>query len=104
MDKVNGPSYFVGPLAKLAVLPKFTPMALPDTGRTNIVPVNFFVEAELLHTDGRDGQTFYLTASKPIGLQGLCRAVGKAATQLVISGETLDVADLAPTFTTTNTE
>ncbi|MGH7292822.1 MAG: SDR family oxidoreductase, partial [Myxococcota bacterium] len=35
MDKVDGPYYFFGLLAKLAVLPKFTPMMLPDTGRTN---------------------------------------------------------------------
>ena len=38
MDKVDGPYYFFGVLAKLAALPRFTPMVLPDTGRTNIVP------------------------------------------------------------------
>ncbi|MDT5104738.1 MAG: hypothetical protein QOI25_2251, partial [Mycobacterium sp.] len=37
MDKVDGPYYFFGLLRKLAVLPRFTPMVLPDTGRTNIV-------------------------------------------------------------------
>jgi thioester reductase-like protein len=43
MDKVDGPYYFFGLLRKLAVLPRFTPMVLPDTGRTNIVPVDFVV-------------------------------------------------------------
>ncbi|PQM49145.1 Linear gramicidin synthase subunit D [Mycobacterium talmoniae] len=41
MDKVDGPYYFFPVLAKLAVLPRFTPMALPDTGRTNVVPVDY---------------------------------------------------------------
>ncbi|MDT5143811.1 MAG: hypothetical protein QOI79_3174, partial [Mycobacterium sp.] len=39
MDKVDGPYYFFGVLAKLAKLPRLTPIMLPDTGRTNIVPV-----------------------------------------------------------------
>ena len=52
MDKVDGPYYFFGMLAKLAVLPTFTPMVLPDTGRTNIVPVDYVVDA-LDRTDAR---------------------------------------------------
>ena len=137
MDKIDGPYYFFGLLAKLAVLPKFTPMVLPDTGRTNIVPVDYVVDAlvELMHVDGRDGQTFHLTAPKTIGLRGIYRGVAEAAglpplrgslpgatatpflrvsgrakivrnmaaTQLGIPGEILDVVDLAPTFTSTNT-
>ena len=81
MDKVDGPYYFFGILAKLARLPRFTPMVLPDTGRTNIVPVDFVVDAlvALMHADGRDGQTFHLTAPKTIGLRGIYRGVAKAA-------------------------
>ncbi|MBE1547646.1 thioester reductase-like protein/short-subunit dehydrogenase [Mycobacterium sp. OAS707] len=81
MDKIDGPYYFFGLLAKLAVLPSFTPMVLPDTGRTNIVPVDYVVDAlvELMHTDGRDGQTFHLTAPKTIGLRGIYRGVAEAA-------------------------
>ena len=45
MDKVDGPYYFFGILAKLARLPSFTPVLLPDTGRTNIVPVDYVVDA-----------------------------------------------------------
>jgi thioester reductase-like protein len=81
MDKIDGPYYFFGLLAKLAVLPRFTPIVLPDTGRTNIVPVDFVVEAvvALMHADGGDGQTFHLTAPKTIGLRGIYRGVAEAA-------------------------
>jgi thioester reductase-like protein/short-subunit dehydrogenase involved in D-alanine esterification of teichoic acids len=81
MDKVDGPYYFFGVLAKLARLPRITPMALPDTGRTNIVPVDFVAEAlvALMHTPDRDGQAFHLTAPKTIGLRGIYRAIAKAA-------------------------
>jgi thioester reductase-like protein/short-subunit dehydrogenase len=81
MDKVDGPYYFFGVLAKLAVLPSLTPILLPDTGRTNIVPVDYVVDAlvALMHAEQRDGQTFHLTAPKTIGLRGIYRGVAKAA-------------------------
>jgi thioester reductase-like protein/NADP-dependent 3-hydroxy acid dehydrogenase YdfG len=81
MDKVDGPYYFFGILAKLAVLPSFTPMVLPDTGRTNIVPVDYVVDAltELMHVPDRDGQTFHLTAPDSIGLRGIYRGVARTA-------------------------
>ncbi len=83
MDKIDGPYYFFGVLAKLAVLPRFTPIMLPDTGRTNIVPVDYVADAlaALLHTDGRDGdgRTFHLTAPKTIGLRGIYRGIAAAA-------------------------
>jgi len=68
MDKIDGPYYFFGVLAKLRRLPSFTPMVLPDTGRTNIIPVDHVADAlvVLMHADGRDGQTFPLTAPKTI--------------------------------------
>ncbi len=81
MDKIDGPYYFFGVLSKLAVLPKFTPIMLPDTGRTNIVPVDYVVDAlvALMHADGRDGQTFHLAAPKTIGLRGIYRGIAAAA-------------------------
>lgn len=81
IDKIDGPYYFFGILAALARLPRFTPMMLPDTGRTNIVPVDFVADAvvALMHLDGRDGQTFHLTAPKTIGLRGIYRGVAAAA-------------------------
>ncbi|KWX25968.1 short-chain dehydrogenase [Mycolicibacterium wolinskyi] len=81
MDKIDGPYYFFGILARLAALPRFTPMMLPDTGRTNIVPVDYVVNAlvHLMHTEGRDGQTFHLTSPKTIGLRGIYRGVADVA-------------------------
>ncbi len=81
MDKVDGPYYFFGVLAKFAVLPSLTPILLPDTGRTNIVPVDYVVDAlvALMHAEDRDGQTFHLTAPKTIGLRGIYRGVAKTA-------------------------
>ncbi|BBZ37690.1 SDR family oxidoreductase [Mycobacterium conspicuum] len=81
MDKVDGPYYFFGVLSKLAVLPRLTPLMLPDTGRTNIVPVDYVADAlvALMHAEGRDGQTFNLTAPKTIGLRGIYRGIAPAA-------------------------
>jgi thioester reductase-like protein/short-subunit dehydrogenase involved in D-alanine esterification of teichoic acids len=138
MDKIDGPYYFFGALATLAVLPQLTPIMLPDSGRTNIVPVDYVVSAlvALLHTDDSDSQTFHLVAPKTIGLRGIYRGIateaglpplrgplprsvatpllkvhGRArvwrnmvATQLGIPAEILDVVDLAPTFTSDQTQ
>ncbi|MCV7279211.1 SDR family oxidoreductase [Mycolicibacterium flavescens] len=81
MDKVDGPYYFFPLLAKLAKLPSLTPMALPDVGRTNLVPVDYVTDAlvALMHAPDRDWQTFHLTAPKAIGLPGIYRAVAKTA-------------------------
>ncbi len=84
MDKIDGPYYFFGLLAKLAVLPRLTPVALPDVGRTNVVPVDYVVDAlvELMHADDEtswDGRTFHLTAPKAIGLREIYRGIADAA-------------------------
>ncbi|WP_046316356.1 SDR family oxidoreductase [Mycobacterium sp. UM_Kg1] len=81
MDKVDGPYYFFPLLAKLAALPRLTPMAVPDTGRTNVVPVDYVVDAliELMHADGYDERTFHLTAPRSIGLPDIYRAVAREA-------------------------
>ena len=84
MDKIDGPHYFFPVLGKLAKLPRFTPIVLPDSGRTNIVPVDYVVDAlvALLHAEGAaswDGRTFHLTAPRAIGLRGICRAIAGAA-------------------------
>ncbi len=81
MDKIDGPYYFFSLLARLAVLPKLTPVALPDTGRTNVVPVDYVVDAlvTLMHASNRDGQTFHLAAPETIGLPDIYRAVADVA-------------------------
>jgi thioester reductase-like protein/NADP-dependent 3-hydroxy acid dehydrogenase YdfG len=81
MDKIDGPYYLFPVLAKLAKLPSLTPMMLPNSGRTNIVPVDYVVDALvwLMHAPDRDGQTFHLTSPEPIGLQGIYRGVAAQA-------------------------
>lgn len=81
MDKVDGPYYFFGLLARMAALPRVTPMLVPDTGRTNIVPVDYVVDAltALMHRPGHDGQTFHLTAPESISLREIYRGVAPAA-------------------------
>ena len=81
MDKIDGPFYFFGVLSKLAVLPRFTPLMLPDTGRTNIVPVDYVADAlvALMHVADSDGRVFHLTAPKTIGLRGIYRGIAGAA-------------------------
>ncbi|WP_142253873.1 SDR family oxidoreductase [Mycobacterium sp. NS-7484] len=81
MDKIDGPYYFFGVLARLAALPRFTPMMLPDTGRTNVVPVDYVVDAlvHLMHVEGTDGETFHLTAPSTIGLRDIYRGVAPEA-------------------------
>ncbi len=81
MDKVDGPYYFFGALAKLAALPKLTPVLLPDTGRTNLVPVDYVADAlvALMHAEGADGRTFHLTAPQTVGLRDIYRGVAGEA-------------------------
>ncbi|MDH6196945.1 thioester reductase-like protein/short-subunit dehydrogenase involved in D-alanine esterification of teichoic acids [Mycobacterium frederiksbergense] len=97
MDKIDGPYYFFGVLSALAKLPRFTPVMLPDTGRTNVVPVDYVVEAavHLMHADGGDGQTFHLTAPKTIGLRDIYRGVATEAGLPPLRG-TLPRATAAP--------
>ncbi|MGV0635807.1 SDR family oxidoreductase [Mycolicibacillus trivialis] len=83
IDKVDGPYYFFPMLARLAALPTFTPVMLPDVGRTNIVPVDYVVDALVaLLLDGPDswdGRTFHLTAPNTVGLRDIYRGVARAA-------------------------
>lgn len=99
MDKIDGPYYFFGILSALATLPRFTPMMLPDVGRTNIVPVDYVVDAlvALMHLDDRDGQTFHLTAPKTTGLRGIYRGIAAAAGLPALVGS-LPRAAAAPLF------
>ncbi|WP_197415427.1 SDR family oxidoreductase [Mycobacterium sp. IS-1590] len=81
MDKIDGPYYFFPTLARLAKLPSITPIALPDAGRTNLVPVDYVVDAlvALMHLPDRDQETFHLTAPKAVGLHAIYRGVSKTA-------------------------
>ena len=69
MDKVDGPYYFFSLLKKLkAILPPWVPLAGPELGYTNIVPVDYVADAldHIAYADGLDGQAFHLTHPRGI--------------------------------------
>ncbi|MCV7348493.1 SDR family oxidoreductase [Mycolicibacterium rhodesiae] len=81
IDRITGPYHLFGLLARLAALPPFTPILLPNLGRINIVPADYVAAAmvELVHADGRDGQTFHLTAQESVSLRQIYRSVARCA-------------------------
>ncbi|MCP2269631.1 SDR family oxidoreductase [Actinokineospora diospyrosa] len=82
MDKVDGPYYFLPALTRLARLPQVLPLVLPDLGGTNVVPVDYVVDAmaHLMHIDAPSGSTYHLThngrQSVTDVFNALARAVG----------------------------
>lgn len=81
IDRITGPYHLFGLLARMAALPSMTPVLLPDIGRINVAPVDYVVAAlvELMHAEGRDGQTFHLTSPEPVGLRQIYRGVARCA-------------------------
>ena len=84
MDKVDGPYYFLPLLTSIGELPgaAHLPLALPDLGDTDVVPVDYVADAmdALVHAPGLDGQAFHLGHPRPQPLlevyNGLARAAG----------------------------
>jgi NAD(P)-dependent dehydrogenase (short-subunit alcohol dehydrogenase family) len=67
MDKIDGPYYFFKAIQKARhALPQWFPLAGPELGRTNIVPVDYVVQAldHIAHQPGLDGQAFHLAAPR----------------------------------------
>jgi NAD(P)-dependent dehydrogenase (short-subunit alcohol dehydrogenase family) len=67
MDKIDGPYYFFKLIQKLRYyLPEWFPLAGPELGKTNIVPVDYVVAAmdHIAHREEGDGQAFHLTDSR----------------------------------------
>jgi NAD(P)-dependent dehydrogenase (short-subunit alcohol dehydrogenase family) len=65
MDKIDGPYYFFGLIKRLRhALPAWFPLAGPEGGQTNIVPVDFVAQAmdHIAHLSDEDlpGDTFHL--------------------------------------------
>jgi NAD(P)-dependent dehydrogenase (short-subunit alcohol dehydrogenase family) len=63
MDKIDGPYYFFKTLRRMSrVLPEWVPLVGLDLGKTNIVPVDWVVDAldYLAHEDDLDGRAFHL--------------------------------------------
>ncbi|SHH10117.1 SDR family oxidoreductase [Streptoalloteichus hindustanus] len=87
MDKIDGPYFFFpafAALARLRPLHRLTrsvPLAVPDMGATNIVPVDYVVAAldHLIHADQPAGSTFHLVNPKPQPLTEVYDAWAAAA-------------------------
>jgi NAD(P)-dependent dehydrogenase (short-subunit alcohol dehydrogenase family) len=84
MDKIDGPYYFFKLLQKLrTALPEWFPLAGPEGGQTNIVPVDFVARAmdHIAHRADEDlpGDTFHLVNPEPMSVGGALNEFAKAA-------------------------
>jgi NAD(P)-dependent dehydrogenase (short-subunit alcohol dehydrogenase family) len=84
MDKIDGPYYFFKLLQKLrTALPEWFPLAGPEGGQTNIVPVDFVARAMdhigHLPDDALPGDTFHLVDPEPMSVGGALNEFAKAA-------------------------
>lgn len=82
MDKVDGPYYLFPAISRLArlPLPPALPVPVPDLGATNLVPVDYVVDAldHLMHA-ATEESTFHLTAPRGQRIVEVYNALAKAA-------------------------
>ncbi|MBO0767102.1 MAG: SDR family oxidoreductase [Solirubrobacterales bacterium] len=81
-DKIDGPYYFFTLIKKLRHwFPAWVPLIGPELGYTNIVPVDFVVDAldHIAHQPGLDGQAFHLTNPKSQRSGEVINAFARAA-------------------------
>jgi NAD(P)-dependent dehydrogenase (short-subunit alcohol dehydrogenase family) len=84
MDKIDGPYYFFTLLKKLRhALPAWFPLAGPEGGQTNLVPVDFVARAmdHIAHLpdDELPGDTFHLVDPEPRSVGQTLNAFARAA-------------------------
>jgi len=84
MDKIDGPYYFFKLIQKLRnALPQWVPLAGPEGGQTNVVPVDFVARAldHIAHLPDADlpGDTFHLVNPEPMSVGGALNVFAKAA-------------------------
>jgi NAD(P)-dependent dehydrogenase (short-subunit alcohol dehydrogenase family) len=84
MDKIDGPYYFFKVLQKLRhALPEWVPLAGPQGGQTNIVPVDFVARAmdHIAHLpdDELPGDTFHLVNPEPMSVGEALNEFARAA-------------------------
>src|SRR3954451_19659998 len=84
MDKINGPYYFFKLLQKLRhALPEWFPLAGPEGGQTNLVPVDFVARAmdHIAHMadDDLPSDTFHLVDPEPMTVGQTLNEFAKAA-------------------------
>jgi NAD(P)-dependent dehydrogenase (short-subunit alcohol dehydrogenase family) len=69
MDKIDGPYYFFKAIQKARdLLPQWFPLAGPEVGNTNLVPVDYVADAldAIAHREGLDGRAFHLADPKMV--------------------------------------
>jgi NAD(P)-dependent dehydrogenase (short-subunit alcohol dehydrogenase family) len=66
MDKIDGPYYFLPAITRMAWLPARLPLVAPHLGTTNIVPVDYVVDAisYLVHEEAPSGTTYHLGSAR----------------------------------------
>ena len=84
MDKIDGPYYFFKLLQKLrTALPEWFPLAGPEGGQTNIVPVDFVARAmdHIAHIPDEElpSDTFHLVNPEPMSVGETLNEFAKAA-------------------------
>jgi thioester reductase-like protein len=84
MDKIDGPYYFFKLLQKLRhALPEWAPLAGPQGGETNVVPVDFVAKAmdHIAHLPDEElpGETFHLVSPEPMRVGDTLNEFAKAA-------------------------
>ena len=81
MDKIDGPYYFFGLIKRMrAILPPWLPVVGIESGRINLVPVDFVVAAvnHIAHAAGQDGKCFHLTDPHPYRVGDVLAMFAKA--------------------------
>jgi NAD(P)-dependent dehydrogenase (short-subunit alcohol dehydrogenase family) len=82
MDKIDGPYYFFKPIQKVRhLLPEWVPLAGPELGDTNVVPVDYVIAAmdHIAHEPGLDGQAFHLTSPRRMSSGDVINTFARAA-------------------------
>ncbi len=84
MDKIDGPYYFFKLIKRLRhALPAWFPLAGPEGGKTNLVPVDFVARAmdHIAHVPADDlpGDTFHLVDPEPLSVGQTLNEFARAA-------------------------
>jgi thioester reductase-like protein len=82
MDKIDGPYYFFKAIQRMRqLLPEWTPLVGPDLGNTNVVPVDWVVDAmeHIAHEPDLDGRAFHLTDPRRQRVDELINELASAA-------------------------
>ena len=82
MDKIDGPYYFFKAIQRMRrLMPEWLPLVGVDLGNTNVVPVDWVVDAmdHLAHEPELDGRAFHLTDPRPVRVDELFNEFAAAA-------------------------